>query len=225
MAINNLNSGVGIQPTIVDAKGDLIVATGADAVNRLAVGTANQQLVVDSSTSTGLKWAAPAGLVLLNTTSFSGVSAQAVNSVFTSTYANYLVTISTNTPTADNSYFIKFRVGVTDTSSAYYWAYHGVRSASTSISGTSNNDTTGFYIGDHDLASTKSFYAASINIFGPNVANATSVHGQYSGINTGGATLLQAIGGWQDSSTQFDGFNIYTNSGNISGTVRTYGYN
>ena len=48
----------GIQPTIVDAKGDLIVATAADTVSRLAVGSANQVLTVDSSTTTGLKWAA-----------------------------------------------------------------------------------------------------------------------------------------------------------------------
>lgn len=51
----------GIQPTIVDAKGDLIVATAADTVSRLAVGTNNHVLTADSSTSTGLKWAAVAG--------------------------------------------------------------------------------------------------------------------------------------------------------------------
>ena len=51
----------GIQPTIVDAKGDLIVATAADTVSRLAVGTNNHVLTADSSTSTGLKWAAAAG--------------------------------------------------------------------------------------------------------------------------------------------------------------------
>lgn len=51
----------GIQPTIVDAKGDLIVATAADTVSRLAVGTNGQLLTADSTTSTGLKWAdAPA---------------------------------------------------------------------------------------------------------------------------------------------------------------------
>lgn len=47
----------GIQPTIVDAKGDLIVATAADTVSRLAVGTNDQVLTADSSTATGLKWA------------------------------------------------------------------------------------------------------------------------------------------------------------------------
>lgn len=46
----------GIQPTIVDAKGDLIAATAADTVNRLAVGDNDQILVADSSTSTGLAW-------------------------------------------------------------------------------------------------------------------------------------------------------------------------
>jgi len=51
-----------IAASIVDAKGDLIVATGADAVSRLAVGTANDYaLVVDSTTGTGLKWAPQAG--------------------------------------------------------------------------------------------------------------------------------------------------------------------
>lgn len=47
--------------TAIDAKGDLIVGTGADTFDRLAVGTNGHTLVADSSTSTGLKWAAPAG--------------------------------------------------------------------------------------------------------------------------------------------------------------------
>lgn len=49
-----------ISGNIVDAKGDLIVATAADTVSRLGVGTNNQVLTADSSTATGLKWATPA---------------------------------------------------------------------------------------------------------------------------------------------------------------------
>ena len=58
MSIGRVPGATGIQPSIVDAKGDLIVATAADSVDRLAVGSTNQVLTVDSSTATGLKWAA-----------------------------------------------------------------------------------------------------------------------------------------------------------------------
>lgn len=54
-------AGGGIAATIVDAKGDIIVATAADIVARLAVGADNYVLTADSTTGTGLKWAAAAG--------------------------------------------------------------------------------------------------------------------------------------------------------------------
>jgi hypothetical protein len=47
--------------TAIDAKGDLVAGTGADTFARLAVGANDTVLTADSSTSTGLKWAAPAG--------------------------------------------------------------------------------------------------------------------------------------------------------------------
>jgi hypothetical protein len=47
--------------TEIDAKGDLIVGTGADTFSRLAVGATNgHSLQVDSTAGTGLKWAATA---------------------------------------------------------------------------------------------------------------------------------------------------------------------
>jgi len=45
-----------IQNTIVDAKGDLIAATGADTPARLAVGENDRVLVAASGEATGLKW-------------------------------------------------------------------------------------------------------------------------------------------------------------------------
>ena len=50
----------GIQPTIFDAKADILTATAADTPARLAVGTNGHILTADSAETTGLKWAAPA---------------------------------------------------------------------------------------------------------------------------------------------------------------------
>jgi hypothetical protein len=57
MSTGRLGAGdTAIQPTILDAKGDLIVATAADTPARLAVGSNNQTLLADSAQSTGVKW-------------------------------------------------------------------------------------------------------------------------------------------------------------------------
>ena len=57
-----------ISPTIVDAKGDIIAATAADTVARLAVGTNGQVLAVNTATATGLTWQDPASTLIVSDT-------------------------------------------------------------------------------------------------------------------------------------------------------------
>lgn len=57
--------------TAIDAKGDLIAGTGADAFSRLAVGANNALLTADSSQATGLKYA---GLWTTYTPGLSGIT-------------------------------------------------------------------------------------------------------------------------------------------------------
>lgn len=52
------NADAAIAKTIVDAKGDIIAATAADTVARLAVGTNNYRIVAASGEATGLKYVA-----------------------------------------------------------------------------------------------------------------------------------------------------------------------
>lgn len=56
------SAGGGISPTIVDVKGDLIAATAADTVARLAAGANGKVLSADSAQTTGLAWVSQTGL-------------------------------------------------------------------------------------------------------------------------------------------------------------------
>jgi hypothetical protein len=47
-----------LSPTLFDAKGDLLAGTGADTVGKLTLGTNGHYLKADSTTATGLVWAA-----------------------------------------------------------------------------------------------------------------------------------------------------------------------
>jgi phage portal protein BeeE len=61
MSTGRLGAGdTAIQPTILNAKADLLTATAADTPARLAVGANDTVLTADSAEATGLKWAAPA---------------------------------------------------------------------------------------------------------------------------------------------------------------------
>jgi hypothetical protein len=79
--------------TAIDAKGDLVAGTGADAFARLGVGANDTVLTADSSTTTGLKWAAPAasgGITLISTATPSAATTVSFTSIPT-TYKILLV--------------------------------------------------------------------------------------------------------------------------------------
>lgn len=132
------NDADAIQNTIVDAKGDLITATAADTPARLAVGTNGHVLTADSTTSTGLKWAAASsgGKTLLSTTSLSGASTTISN--ISGDYTDLDIVIYAQNPSANvvpiikpnnatNARFVVSRsiVGYTGSSTATDLQYSG----------------------------------------------------------------------------------------------------
>lgn len=79
--------------SLVDAKGDLLVGSADNTVNRLAVGTNGYILTADSAETTGLKWAAAPAVGTFDTSiTFEGATADA-----------YETTLSVTDPTADRT--------------------------------------------------------------------------------------------------------------------------
>jgi hypothetical protein len=134
------NAGAAINKTIVDAKGDLIVATAADTVARLAVGGTNGHVLqVDSSTASGLKWdsVAAGGMTLISTTSMSGTSVTL--SSIPQTY-NYLYILINNffSNTANRKLIIK----PNGTSSICNYTYNSYSGSGTNSFGGNGEDLT-----------------------------------------------------------------------------------
>jgi hypothetical protein len=109
---SKIGSASAINPTIVDAKGDIIAATAADTVARLAVGANGTVLTAASGQATGLQWATPSsgGMTLLSTTALSGTSTT-VSSI-DQTYTNLVVYISTMTFSGNSE--LNFTTGATN---------------------------------------------------------------------------------------------------------------
>lgn len=99
------NASAAIAKSIVDAKGDIIAATAADTVARLAVGANDTVLTADSSTATGLKWAAISGggMTLINTGGTTLTGASVTISSIPSGYNYLTLFVSDYKPATDTS--------------------------------------------------------------------------------------------------------------------------
>jgi hypothetical protein len=122
-----------VPKSIVDAKGDLIAATAADTVSRLAVGTNGQVLTADSTAATGMKWATAGGggggLTLLETLTLGSTGVN--SSTISGSYTNLLIIIKNVTSTGNLDMYMRFN---SDTGSNYQ-----VRGVFTDTTAAANN--------------------------------------------------------------------------------------
>jgi hypothetical protein len=108
-----VTDATGIPATIFDAKGDIIAATAADTASRLAVGTNGFVLTADSTTATGLKWAAAGGGAIKQVV-FAEYST--ITGTNTTTYADIGLS-ATITPSSTSSKILIFATAVCTTQS------------------------------------------------------------------------------------------------------------
>jgi hypothetical protein len=180
----------------------------------LAIRTLGNAIDTSMNTALGTK---KAGMVLLNTTSFSGVASQNFTSIFSSSYTNYKILL-TNLTGANQ--VIRGRFGTSGTpnsASSYFYGGFTMTTGGTSGAASGNSQTSIFLT-----------YAASdpssilIDIFQPN----TAVRTEFNYFGYDGYNNRMHIGsGAFTNTTSFTDFQIFPDSSNISGTASIYGYN
>ena len=210
--------------TTFDAKGDLVVGTGADTFAKLTVGTNGYTLVADSSTATGLAYAAPAAgsFTLIARTSFTNVASQSFDN-FSTTYNSYMVVIESlwNVNQNDADLRLTMRYSTTDGVAHYGGAtknaYNAATWTNTSTAVNSNYVTISTDCGVSTNPNMGVIYFTN----GFQDANQDAqFFGTYIDVNNGAQTMFFGI---NLSNQQYTGFKLAASTQNIDGTVAIYG--
>jgi hypothetical protein len=210
-----------IPKSLIDAAGDLIVGTAADTAGRLGIGTAGQVLKVNSG-ATALEWGvagSSGALTYISGSSFTSAASVSLDSVFTSTYQNYLVMLNISSGTGQIT--MRFRAGGSDNTAAsysYYTHYIAFGSSwSPAITNLADQTSMGFNVLDN------SNYNIPFTIMNPQLAQKTQVNSPMTSFNyntTGNYTALNA--GFFNATTQFDGIKFSAGT-SMTGTLKIYG--
>ena len=166
---------------------------------------------------------APKGLVLINTTSFSGVSSQSLPaSTFTSAYKNYQV-VYRATQSAQDTLSLRVRAAGTDLTSSVYKSMIYVN---TSVSGTilTQGSDSATFIDILGGGVQSGYYIFDINdIF---EAKRTAILWRAQMMISSANTSYNITGSGQVyDTTSYDSLTIIPGSGTITGTIAVYGRN
>jgi hypothetical protein len=205
--------------TAIDAKGDLVVGTGADTFSRLAVGTNGHTLVADSAQSTGLKWAAPSSgaMVFIKSQDFSASSSVDVDDAFSSTYDHYFIILN-NTGSTSTDLAMRFRASGSTNTQTKYNTQQLESSGTTTSSSTTNLTNSGIRIGRNTTGRSSS----TIWLQNPYASLTTCAQALITQPQTSANALGFQAGSYTETDS-FTGLNLNPSSGTITGTITIYG--
>jgi hypothetical protein len=193
------------------------VYSGTDWVPLASEVTNLSDYYTKGETDTNFRTKASTGLVLLNTTSFSGVSsANFPDGTFSATYQNYRILV--NMTGTGGTLYGRLRVGGSDNTSSVYQIQRLEASGSSTPSAYNSGNTNLW----DDFGNIRTIpRPISADLFQPFEATPTSFSHV---VITGTAAVLMSVVGYHSASTSFDSFSIIASSGTITGTMSAYGY-
>jgi hypothetical protein len=194
------------------------VPTSTDLVKDGATAIETLGDAIDASMNTALG-TKKAGMVLLNTTSFSGVASQSINDVFSATYTNYVINAEIIGDTFRTINF-RYRVSGADNSSAAY-NYQNISGSGATISGSRSTNGTSTLFGYVDSNGRAGF---NCNVFNPFAAQRSTYLLQSNLFSSTAIENFSVVTSF-DATTSFTGFSLLPTAGNITGSIRVYGYN
>jgi hypothetical protein len=181
-----------------------------------SAGTALSTIRSDGSTTGGFN----SGLTLLNTTTFSGVSSQSVNDVFSATYTHYKIT-GDITGSTGLGVSLRLRVSGADNSSSNYRRQRLSIDSTTVNAERTTTDTSWLDICSVDTGVSNLFIFELLNPFQTQNTSAFSMRGAKANGNAEFSILWYGI----NVTTSYTGFTLLPNTGTITGSVSVYGYN
>jgi hypothetical protein len=198
-------------------KGDLYGFSTTNA--RVAVGTNGQVLTADSTAATGVAWAAASSgaVAYLGQGTLSAAASATLDSVFTSTYRNYLLYFD-YTSSGAGEVRVTFRTGGTDNTNANY--YSTILYGAGGSAGSSNSSAqTSAKIGG--AGGTNGGLVAA-TIYAPQASDQTRIESRGHKDVQASAEVHNYSAGFS-LTTSFDGLKISTPTNNLTGTFRIYG--
>jgi hypothetical protein len=164
-----------------------------------------------------------AGLTYITQATPSAVNSVSIDNCFTSTYQNYLVTIS-NTALVGTNAGMHLRLRASSTDSTTNYSSNRIFGFSTTVGSSANPDGTDeFSVGFCDSAYATSYYSV-VNIGSPNNAVATKYNCLSGAIENSGVFNQYFFAGAHTTASAYDGFTIRTAGTSFTGTIRVYGY-
>jgi hypothetical protein len=160
------------------------------------------------------------GLVCVKAeTAFSAVASLTADSVFTSTYTNYLVLVRYTT----SSDALAMQFGAATVYAATNYNYQRVNMSSTTVSATQSTAQTSGFIGG--ASGGDFFQLATLTISGVQLAAPTVYVSQSARTNSAyTAPMIDNYHGNHSTATAYDGLKLLVTAGTMTGTYAIYGY-